>query len=181
MRHSPPPRRPHAGLTLIELLVVLIVIGLVVGAALPGFQAMLERRHLEGVAAQLETDIHFARSMAVAQQQPIRISYTADASGSGWVLHKGQPTHCRPLPEGRASCNRTATVVRSVHLPADAPVRLQANVATMVFDPLRGTTTPTGTLRVIVRGGAAVHQVVSLMGRVRSCTPTPGLNGYPRC
>jgi len=182
MHRTPPtPPRQCAGLTLVELLVVIAVLAVAAGIALPGFQDVRERRHLEGIAAQLETDIHYARSVAVAHQQPARISYSADTSGSGWVIHEGPPTHCRPLPDGKAACNRPVQVLRSVHLPPDSPVRVQANVATMVFDPLRGTTTPTGTLRVTVRSGAAVHQIVSLMGRVRSCTPTAGLAGYPRC
>jgi type IV fimbrial biogenesis protein FimT len=41
----------------------------------------------------------------------------------------------------------------------------------LTFDPVKGTVTPTATLRVEARDGRAIHQIVNLLGRVRSCTP----------
>jgi type IV fimbrial biogenesis protein FimT len=64
-------------------------------------------------------------------------------------------------------------------------VTLRANVRSILFDGAKGTTTPTGTLRLIGRDGAAIHQIVNIMGRVRSCSPPQPsgarLPGYPPC
>jgi type IV fimbrial biogenesis protein FimT len=169
------------GVTLVETLICLAVTSVTLGALAPNFGAVRDRRHLEGVAAQLETDIHFARSLAAAHDSTVRISFSNDAAGSGWVIHRGAASLCRAQPVGEPACNGAARILRHVHIGSDLPVQLQANVNSIVFDPLHGTSTPTGTLRVLGRRGGAIHQVVNLMGRVRSCAPAPGLAGYANC
>ena len=66
-------------------------------------------------------------------------------------------------------------------LPAGERVRVTANVGSIAFDPLHGTSTPTGTLRLVDARGRAVHHIVNVMGRVRSCTPGGAVNGYRPC
>ena len=60
-------RRTQAGVTLVESAVVVSVAAIVTGLAVPNFGRAIDRRHLEGAAAQLETDIHYARSLAVVK------------------------------------------------------------------------------------------------------------------
>jgi type IV fimbrial biogenesis protein FimT len=36
-------------------------------------------------------------------------------------------------------------------------------------------------MKVQGRSGAAVHQIVNVMGRVRSCSPEPALPGFRAC
>jgi type IV fimbrial biogenesis protein FimT len=72
-------------------------------------------------------------------------------------------------------------VHRVVHFAADSGVAVAANVRSLVFEPTRGTVTPTATLRV-EGARAAVHQVVNIMGRIRSCTPdAAAMPGYKAC
>jgi type IV fimbrial biogenesis protein FimT len=71
--------------------------------------------------------------------------------------------------------------LRAEHLAAGERPQVESNVRSVVFDASRGTSTPTGTFRVVGRDARAVHLVVNIMGRVRACTPTPGLSGYPAC
>ena len=58
---------------------------------------------------------------------------------------------------------------------------LSSSVAALRFDPRLGTATPSGTLRVAATGGAAVHHVVNLTGRVRSCSVGAAWAGMPAC
>jgi type IV fimbrial biogenesis protein FimT len=174
------PARHARGLSLIEALMTLAVTAIALGAALPGFEAARERRHLDGVAAQLETDLQFTRSLAVARQRTLRISYGADAEGSCYVIHDGGADDCRCGSAGPV-CRGATQALRHVHLGPDAAVGLSANVRSMAFDADKGTVTPTGTVRIVGRDGRAVHQVVNLMGRVRSCSPAPALAGYRTC
>jgi type IV fimbrial biogenesis protein FimT len=60
-------------------------------------------------------------------------------------------------------------------------VAVHANVASVLFDPLHGTSTPTGTLRLVGSGGREVQHVVNVMGRVRSCSPLGAVPGYRPC
>ena len=72
-RRSPRLRRAQAGVTLIETTTVSAVVAVLAGVAAPAFDQSLQRRHLEGAATQLETDIHQARMLAVARNAPLRI------------------------------------------------------------------------------------------------------------
>ncbi len=180
MSHQPPATAHQRGLTLIECLVVLAIVAVLLGSALPGFAKLTERRHLEGTVAQLATDIQHTRSLAVASDGGRRMSFRSGDAGSCYVVHDGPAQACRCEPGGSVQCLNGATALRSVFFPADGPVQLRTNVGSILFHPVHGTSTPTGTLRVLARSGAAVHQVVNLMGRTRACSPN-GVAGYAAC
>ena len=76
------PRRVLAGVTLVETAIVASVLAVVAGISVPSFQDAVQRRHLEGAAAQLEADIHDTRMLAVAGNAPLRISFESGAGGS---------------------------------------------------------------------------------------------------
>lgn len=175
-------RRPRdRGLTLIETAITLAVTAIVVGIAIPSFEQARKRRQLEGTAAQLQTDLHLARSLAVAQNRSLRMSFYADDQSSCYVVHSGKFGACTCGENGAAICDAGHTALRAVRLDAPRQPQLLANVKSIAFEPTGGTVTPTATLRVRWTGGPAIHQVINLMGRVRSCAPAPGLPGYPAC
>ena len=169
------------GISLIEACVVLSVTAIVAAIAAPALKEVLDRRRLEGAAAQLVTDIHFARSESVARNQPLRLSVHAIAAGSCYVIHSGGAGQCRCEAAGPARCGDGAREIRSVALASADGVGLQTNVGSILFDPLHGTSSPTGTLRLLGAGNRAVHHVVNVMGRVRSCSPQALMPGYPAC
>jgi type IV fimbrial biogenesis protein FimT len=183
MNHLPSPLRHRLrrhGISLIETLIALAVVAVSLSTAVPGFKSALERRQLDGAAAQLETDIQHARSLAVANNHSVRLKFGDDASGSCYAVFQGAANQCQCHADGSSSCLGTQTVWRSMGFGASGTVRLSSNVGSIVFDPQQGTSTPTGTLRLLSRSGQAVHLVVNIMGRVRSCSPT-GLVGYKPC
>jgi type IV fimbrial biogenesis protein FimT len=174
---------PHreTGISLVETLICVAITSLVLGAGLPSFEAATERRHLEGGSAQLETDIQLARSEAVLRNRTVRLSVAATASGSCYLVHTGKAGDCRCSPDASAICIPGAVALRSVGFRAGGTLQLRSNVSAIVFDPVKGTSTPTGTLRFTGRQGREIRLVVNLMGRVRSCSPTDDLAGYVRC
>ncbi|HEX6723050.1 MAG TPA: prepilin-type N-terminal cleavage/methylation domain-containing protein, partial [Burkholderiaceae bacterium] len=66
--------RPQRGITLIESMIVLFVLSVVIGTALPSLQSLRQRAALSGTAAQLETDLQFARSQARAISRTVRLT-----------------------------------------------------------------------------------------------------------
>jgi type IV fimbrial biogenesis protein FimT len=147
--------------------------------AVPSFDSCLQRRHLEGAATQLGTDIQHARSLAVARNTPLRISFEAGASCH--VVHTGAPNQCGCAADGTAICQGDAVAERAVRFEPGGPVSLKSNSRSVLFDPTSGTSSPTGTVQLQARNGTAIHQVMNIMGRVRSCSPAPTLSGYRRC
>jgi type IV fimbrial biogenesis protein FimT len=176
-------QRQQRGASLVELCMVLVVVALSLGTALPSFQAARLARHLDGAAAQLETDIQLTRSRAVAERRNLRMSFFQDLHGSCYVVHSGDADSCSCNAQGEAVCTANATAARSVRYPAAHPVKLHTNVRSIVFGANQGTSTPTGTLKFQTSPTHAVHAVVNVMGRVRHCAPATAtaVRGYPKC
>lgn len=175
---TPHPR--SRGITLTEAMLAMAVCLVAVGAAAPGFEAARERRHLEGVAAQLETDLQLARSEAVALNRTLHVGFRSDAAGACYVVHTGAPKEC-DCSGATPACTGGALALRSVRIDAASGVTLAANVRSMTFDPLQATVTPTSTMRVLARDGREIRKIVNIMGRVRTCSPQGGIAGVPAC
>ncbi len=173
--------RRQQGVTLVEAATVLAVVSVLAGAAAPGLMGARERGHVEGTAAQLETDIQFARGAAVLYAEGVRLSFQDTRQGSCYVVHTGAENACTCGDSGPAVCAGDARSLRTVRVGRELPVRLASNSDSMVFEPMRGTVTPTATIQVVGAGGHTLHQVVNLMGRVRTCAPAGGWTVYKAC
>ena len=182
------PRHPASanpgaqrGVSLVEACIVLAVSAILASTAAPGMQALIDTRRLDGAATQLATDIQFVRTEAVARNLPVRLSFHVTPDGSCYVVHTGNAVQCDCVAAGPAQCTGSAQQIKTVRVPTTDHVSVQPNVSSMLVDPLHGTITPTGTLRVVGADGRAVHHVVNIMGRVRSCSPLAAMPGYRAC
>ncbi|MCP5271137.1 MAG: GspH/FimT family pseudopilin [Burkholderiaceae bacterium] len=174
------PTRRQSGFSLVEALIPLTVAGVLLGSALPSLDTMKHRRQLEGSAAQLETDLQLARSAAVAANSVLRMDFVAAGGHSCYVLHDGPAHSCDCGIDGVPVCEAGVTAWRSAHFGVDHPVQLRANVSSVGFDPVKGTVTPTASIRLDSPVGQ-LRVVVNVMGRVRSCTPDVSLPGQVAC
>lgn len=177
-----PSRSPQAarGFSLIEAMVAAAISSIVTALALPGYVQMHERSLVRQAAAQFEADVMLARSLAAQGQQTWRLSFERTSTHSCYVLHTGAAGECGCAADGAAVCTGSAQVQRVARWGSDRPLTVRANVRSILFDGLRGTSTPTGTVRFEARSGASQSQIVNILGRVRSCSSS-GLSGVPRC
>lgn len=176
--------RAQRGVTLIEACVVVAIGAITVGTAAPGFQQFIEKQRLEGAAGQLATDIQFTRAESVMRNTGLRLSVESHAWGACYVIHSGKAGACNCESTGKAACTGDAQSLKAVAFPASEPLTLDSNVASILFDPMHGTSTPSGTFKVVARSGRAIQHVVNLMGRVRTCSPTadaPAVPGHAVC
>jgi type IV fimbrial biogenesis protein FimT len=178
MHNALVPRRQR-GASLVEAGIVLAITATLASSVLAGWQPARERRALEGSSAQLVTDLQLARSHAVAHGLPVRLR--VNAAESCYVLHTGPAAACNCSAQGTASCGGGGTVLRVASLAGPVPLQLSSSSNSMLFDSDRGTVSPTGTVRVHGVDGRAVHHVVNIMGRVRTCSPGGAVAGHPRC
>lgn len=165
------------GLTLIEAVVVVTVVAISATAAIPGLQRLLEHRRLDGAATQLAAALQLARNESIARNRVVRLAL--DEANACYLLHTGPAGSCRCTPQGDADCGAGAALIRSAGRTTG--ISIQSNAASLAFDPLHGTVTPTATWRVSARDGRAIHHVVNVMGRVRSCSPDAAVPGYRAC
>ena len=138
-----------------------------------------------GLAAQLATDVQFTRSESILRNEALRLSFYSEAWGSCYVVHSGARDQCScSAGSSAATCIEDATQIKTVRVPTSAGASVQANVSSILFDPLHGTSTPTGTLRVRSPAVGSIHHVVNVLGRVRTCSPdgpAPAIPGYRVC
>jgi type IV fimbrial biogenesis protein FimT len=169
------------GLTTIEALCAVSVLGTAVSLAGPGMQSWRLKQALQAEAAALETDVHHARSAAVAMGRTVRLETQALGTGSCYVVHTGDSGDCRCTGNGQAHCAAEVQLLRVAEQPSGGLVRLITTNTSIAFDGQRGTVTPTATLKFLDTQGRALHQVINVMGRVRSCSPQAAALGMPRC
>jgi type IV fimbrial biogenesis protein FimT len=156
---------------LIETLSSLAVVSVTLGLAAPSLDALRQRLELHSLAAQVETDVQYSRSEAVARSRTVRMTLHESIAGSCYIVHTGPAAACTCGGASGASCGTSGEVLRSMSMPADGRVRIRSAVRSMTFDPVKGTVTPTATLRVESKAGRAWHQVVNLLGRIRTGSP----------
>ncbi|WP_395699198.1 GspH/FimT family pseudopilin [Aquabacterium sp.] len=169
------------GVTLIETLCAASVLATAVGLAAPAMESWKLRQALHAEAAALETDIHLARSSAVAMNQIVRLDTQALGGSSCYIVHTGSAHACECSGQGLAHCTGDAQILRVSEQRRDGSVRLTTTKVSLAFDPQRGTVTPTATLKLADAQGRALHQIVNIMGRVRSCSPQPAALGVRAC
>jgi type IV fimbrial biogenesis protein FimT len=177
----PAMARRERGLTLTECCVSLGIAVLMVMVALPAFTDILRKRHLEGRAGELSTDLQLLRTEAVARNATARITLSSDLHGDCYVLHTGNAGDCVCSAEAPPTCDAGAQAIKSVSFPAAGPVRLAAEKLSTGFDPVRGNAHPANTFTVKDDSGREVRHVVSFLGRVRSCTTSAALLRYAPC
>lgn len=180
MHRLPPPRRA-LGFSVVELCCTLSIGSLLLGSALPVVNGMRDSQRLQAAAALLETDLQHARSQAIATHQPVRVQVQQRADGgSCYVVHTGPASSCS-CDTGVARCDDGSRLLRvESQLPAQGVV-LQPLARSLVFDARSGTVTPTATFKFTAGDGRSLHQVVNIMGRVRSCSPGGKVGGLRRC
>ena len=170
--------RPTPGFTLVEVAIVSCIAAVLTMLAWPAIASLIDSRRLEALASALGGDLQFARSEAIARNEPVRFSVQPDgAGGSCWLVHTGTASDCSCT----SGCATGAVLLKKGLLPAADRVTLHAPAASLHFDPQLGTCTPAGTFELLADSGNAVHQIVNVMGRVRTCSPQKRAAGHAAC
>jgi type IV fimbrial biogenesis protein FimT len=163
---------------------VLCVVSLAIGTAIPSLGSLRQKADLAGAAAQIETDVQFARGQATALNRTVQLTLReAEGGATCYIVHTGPAADCTCSGQepGAAACENASQLLRAVSFASQGMVQVRSASRSITFDPVRGTVTPTATLRIEARDGRRIHQIVNLLGRVRSCSPQASANGEPVC
>ncbi len=172
----------RAGLTLIEAMCTLCVASVLFAGALPSMSELRNRQQLLAVAASLDNDINFARSASLWTNAPVRLTVQSHpAGGSCTLVHTGAANDCRCEATGKAVCRNEAALLKMTEQHAARGATVASIGRSLLFDPGKGTVTPTATLVVAdAEGHGALHKVVNIVGRTRTCALRQ-VNGYKPC
>ena len=170
------------GLSLVEMMCALTITLVLLGGALPMVRDLRAGQALQATAALLETDIQLAKSEAASGAMPVRLSIQSlGGGGSCYTVHTGAAQACRCQGGGQAQCDAGARLLRLAEQPGAGGITLTPVQRSILFDGGKGTVTPTATIKVTDHDGRAIHQIINIMGRVRTCTPNRGLGGLKPC
>ena len=112
-----PRRSRRAGFTTIELMIVLTIAAVLIAFAAPSFADFLSKRRVDGVMAELVTDLHYARSEAVSRNAPVRITFGPRC----YVIHLASASSAECDASTAAPTKTiapTAAAIRKAQLPS---------------------------------------------------------------
>lgn len=169
------------GVSLVELCVATAIVGVLLAAGLPAMQKFRQSQRLQAVAQTVMTDLKQLRSEAIQAGEAIHMRISQHEQGSCYILHNGASGACRCESETETACSGEARVLKQEWMPVSRGISVRANVTAISFQPRQGTATVAGRIEITGSDGTAIHHVVSVAGRTRSCTPSAGFANLPRC
>jgi type IV fimbrial biogenesis protein FimT len=173
---------PELGFTIIELMVVVAIAAILIVAAAPSFSEFLSRRRVEGLTAELVTDLHYTRSEAVSRNESVGMFFGTDC----YVIYRVRVPTASPTV---ATCTRTtksitpaAAELKTVQLDAGRPVSMGPGGAGMVTNSA-GDDTASVDVRSTSGRPWRLRAMLTIMGRAETCRPAdaPGFAGWAEC
>lgn len=182
----------RAGFSLVEVVVVMSIIGILATLSVPSFSAMFARSKLRSASEQLRSDINLARGEAVKRNTIIRMNFTVTAGGTPWCygLRAGAACDCTVTDASSADfcfLDRTdggvalSSVTNSAQFAGVTLEDTPFTTSTLSFSPVRPSLRAASATLSATSIGASLRIVTSGMGRVRFCSPSATLSGYPAC
>jgi type IV fimbrial biogenesis protein FimT len=165
----------------ITVLAVLVTIGV------PAMQDLLARNRVKMAAQALADDLQWARGETIRRNRELYLTIDSDAWCYGVAEIQGCDCRLTDPSDGSACALRTADqpVLKTVSGAAFPGVRVTqtsfgGHPAWARFEPRRATARA-GSLTFASDQGAELKVVLSLLGRVRLCSPQGSVPGYPPC
>ncbi len=170
------------GLSLVEMMVVIGVIGILAAVAIPSMLDLINKRRVEMAAAQLSTDIAYARSQTALRGNRIELRFRNDAQNSCYTVSIYRPVgpfcdclNAAPCPGGGGR-----TALRTQALRKQAGVSLQPAVGSdyLNFYPPMSVVQPD--VPVIAVAGSRGYRLevrINGIGRAQVCDPDGSMGG----
>ncbi len=173
--------RSQLGLGLIEVFFTLALSGVLLAAAIPAIKDWALRYRTQATAQSVMSDIQQARSEAVMRVTAVQLRFSRHANGTCYVMHTGDSGTCRCSDLGQAVCTTSGQVLRVNWIPSQQRLSVRANVSNMSFQSRQGAVTSTGSIDIAADDGRTIRHIVSIAGRVRSCSPDGAFKSFARC
>lgn len=169
------------GFTLIEMMISVAVLIVLVAIVAPSFNHFFDKYRVKRAADTLSSFLINAKSEAIKRNKSVSTVLTGN--GATW---------CAGMTEN-ATCNCTTTSAcqidgqdRVISSTAYKGVKLLGPTTTTAphvfeFKTQRGTVVGNNSVQLESAAGLKLNVVVSLVGRIKLCSPSGSVSGYPSC
>jgi type IV fimbrial biogenesis protein FimT len=178
-----------AGLTIVELMMVLAALAVIIAIAAPSMRGMMARQRVQGVQADLLTDLQLARS-EMAQRSgaatPVAVTFGSNTQVTCYTVHAVVGIACDcTLGPGSACGAAPSPEIKTTQVTRAVGVTLSASSAggsSIRFTPPQGLVTPTDMV-IDVQGAVSGHLRTSIsgLGVPTVCSPDGSIRGVVPC
>ncbi len=178
------------GFTLVELLVGVAILGVLLALAAPSLADFINRRRVEAVAAELATDLAYARTEAAMRAENVLIRFNSDTNLTCYsITYLSGIGTCDCRRAAGTSCGggfSTAYELKLNQLQRSLGVTMTPSQSDNPFSFIAPRLTPSDpNFFVTVAGsrGATLMVKTNAAGRVITCSPSGSSNipGYQTC
>jgi prepilin-type N-terminal cleavage/methylation domain-containing protein len=186
-------RLAAAGITLVEVMVALAVLGIVLAAAAPSLGDMMTKQRMRAVAAEISTDLAWARAESGLRPQDVFVGFDKDDRVSCYTIHLiasfGQCKCTRAEGQSCSSALTDAPELKTMRLPVSSNVQFEVSGTFANAMKLQSFKTPHMTAGVTdfkvdlknSKNNLKLRLFLNGMGRVSICTPNNSFSGVPAC
>ncbi len=191
------------GFTLLETLIATAIIALLLMVSMPSFTTFYSNQRLIGAAEQVYSHLQQARTESVTRGQTVYVNFSANGTTT-WVYGMSSITSSCDLTKTAATEASACVIVvndgdATVHgvnggsdtgdlvlyrFPGtdyDGVSMSVSGVTQFTFSALRGMAAAAGQVLLTGDNGNQLRVDVSLLGRVKLCSPSSSVQGYPSC
>ncbi len=180
-----------SGISLIEVLITIVIVGILVGMAVPSFQSMIERGRVKALTETIYSNLQYAKSEALKGSQnsekDVLVIFRHDTNPQCFGMARGTNDCDCANDDSTASdfCEidgaERRVWVDSTTFPGAQLIG--SGDLKLVFDSIHGTMNANGTIIAgsTLSGSGRLKIVVSRLGRIRICAVNDDIPGYPGC
>lgn len=183
------------GFTVIELMVTILIASIILTIAVPSYRDLIDKYRLKSAAEDLYTQLQFARMEAIKRGEPVIVDFNR-TSDTVWcygveVINAGEAYGCDCTTTDSCDVDgvekiSTNTEYRNVKIASSLSFGLGSQPYTG-FNPYTGFAADgsgaylNGIIQLESELGKKVNIDVSLIGRVKICSPSGSIGDYPSC
>lgn len=168
------------GFTLVEMMIAVAIFAILAMIAVPSFNTFFDKYRVKRAADTVSAFLINAKSESIKRNQTVRTVITG--SGATWCAGVTVDDTCDCTSTGASAC-KIDGADRVISSATFKGVKLLGPATTHAFQfqPQRGTVVGNETVNLESADGLKLNVVVSPIGRIRLCSPSGSLGGYPVC
>lgn len=181
-------KRHSQGVSLIEVMVAVGVIGILVSVVAPSFADLLNRRRVQAVAAEITSDLAYARAETGLRPQDVTVYFKMDRN-CYTIAGYGETGECDCSSGSGNACPTPDREFRTMQVPSNIGVTFRADSPSwtiysrdqLTFESPQMLASVSDFFVVVSGRGGEIRINLNRMGRISTCSPRGSIGGMPVC